>query len=144
MDWSSQAAAGWSPQAAAINQLNYTHHLQHVQQLQWLQAGISAALEMHRHNAASVYMLGAQRAMQDAAMAAPPLAGNLASMVPAPTGHAAMVGGLPAVHAPAHVRKAKTVGSASASLLPRPDHDYLNQMDSRQRRQLEKLSRASR
>jgi len=143
-------------QAAALNQIATAHHLQQVHHLQQLQAGISAALETHRHNAVSSYMVGAQRTFEVAAAAAAQHAAlanpfsmslKLPQQLVTAASNTAGARTLPGVHAPSRHRgeSIRATGrnlqvSSGPAVVPQPRHDYLDQMDSRQKRQLDRLA----
>jgi hypothetical protein len=135
----------------ALNQIAAAHHLQQAHHMQQLQAGISAALEVHRHNAVSSYMLGAQRALEVAAVTAAqhaflfnpyPLSHNHPHEMMAEASTTAGAKTLSSVHVPSHHRKEGRSPKASGTgASTQPQHDYLDQMDSRQQRQLDRLAR---
>lgn len=154
MQWQGQHArsmpAGGAPHSLLERQAAALSHVamaQQAQQMARLQAGISAALEMQRHNAVSAYLLGAQGTVQAAAQhaawanpyAAPPRG---AAHVQARA--AAAVGALlPAINALPPSLRGQTQAAyplQRQAAAPHPHHVYLDQMDSRQQRQLRKLA----
>jgi hypothetical protein len=114
---------------------------------------------MHRHHAVASYMVGAQRALElAAARTAQHAALTHSFAMPVNLPHELMAtasttgagGPLPGVHAPSHPRieRGRSTGrnpqvSSGNAAVAQPRHDYLDQMDSRQNRQLDKLARAS-